>query len=502
MRRLLTLLFWTSLCFGIFITQQAMASDALEEVAALLDEAGQLRAAEFAPETYGDARRAYDDAKQQIASGKSARAVKTTNEARALAQQAILVAQKVSSDFAELVEARDRLQMTGADKVRKDLAKRAEETFDSVIAAMESDNMAKARTDAKLATKALYAAEFVASREQIIDPLSQQIAEARRAYARKYAPVSFDKALAAQNEANKMITENPRARTQARNTAKRGEDHAGRALRIAQMGKKLSSDDSQAEAWVDEQDAMLNTIASGLGIQLNPFTTPEERITSLQQAWEDMKAGYQAQIQDAEGQIRQMAQKLEQTDQQLKITENKLAKYEGDIARYEGELAGREADLEAMADMRRKLQATRDAEAKIKRIAGLFNKETVEILLTTDADVILRMKGLNFRSGSSVIPPEGYSLLDNVLQTIAIFPQRNVRIEGHTDSIGSNLYNQALSERRAKSVEEYLLSRMEGATANMEAVGHGEERPIANNETEDGRKRNRRIDIVLPVPGA
>ena len=493
MRSLRKILLSACLCAGMFSIQTALAADALQEVAALLDEANQLRASEFAPDTYEDARDAYDLAKQQIAGGKSSRAVKTTNKARSLAQQSILIAQKVSNDFAELVEARDRMQLTGADKIRKDLGKRAEEAFSRVVGAMESDNLAKAKSDAKLATKAVYAAELVASREQIIKPLSERVAEARRVSARKYSPRSFDKALDAQRQATGIIKENPRARTKARNIAKLGEDHAMRSQRIAEMGRKFSRDESQVEAWQDQQDSMLAKVGDVLGVQLSPFASPEQRLLSLQQAVDDMKSSHKAQLRDADLQIQQMAQQLE-------LTGGKLAKYEGDIAKYQGELAGREADMAAMAEMRRKLQAKRDAEAKIKRIAGLFDKDKVEILLTPDADVILRMKAMNFRSGSSVIPPDGYSLLDNVMKTVDIFPNRAVRIEGHTDFIGSNLYNQDLSERRAKAVQEYFLSRAELITTKFESVGYGEDRPIANNETEEGRKKNRRIDIVLPVP--
>ena len=482
------------LCAAVFSIHPAFSADALQEVATLLDEGSQLRAQEFAPETYEDARDAYNEAKRQISSGKSSRAVKTTSEARAKAQQAILIAQKVSNDFAELVEARDRMQLTGADKIRKDLGKRAEEAFDRVIEAMEGDNLSKAKSEAKLATKAVYAAELVASREQIIAPLSNRVAEARRVSARKYSPRSFDKALEAQKQATAIITDNPRARIKARNIAKLGEDHAMRSQLIAEKGMKFSRDEDQIEAWHDEQDSMLAKVGEALGVQLNPFTSPEQRLLSLQQAADDMKSSHKAQLQDAEMQIQQLAQQLEQTG-------SKLAKYEGDIAKFQGELAGREADMAAMAEMRLKLQAKRDAEAKIKRIAGLFDKEKVEILLTTDADVILRMKGLNFRSGSSVLPPDGYGLLDNILTVVDIFPNRSVRIEGHTDFIGSNLYNQGLSERRARAVEEYFLSRVESIVPNQfNAVGYGEDRPIANNETEEGRKRNRRIDIVLPAP--
>ena len=87
------------------------------------------------------------------------------------------------------------------------------------------------------------------------------------------------------------------------------------------------------------------------------------------------------------------------------------------------------------------------------------------------------------------------------MKSIEIFPDRDIRVEGHTDFIGNNDYNQELSERRAKAVGEYISQRLpEASGQSLIPVGHGEEKPIANNETAEGRTKNRRIDIVLVAP--
>jgi outer membrane protein OmpA-like peptidoglycan-associated protein len=74
-------------------------------------------------------------------------------------------------------------------------------------------------------------------------------------------------------------------------------------------------------------------------------------------------------------------------------------------------------------------------------------------------------------------------------------------VEGHTDSTGSETVNLALSERRANSVRDYLLANTVLGASQVKAVGYGESRPIANNETAAGRANNRRIDVVI-VPDA
>jgi OOP family OmpA-OmpF porin len=71
-----------------------------------------------------------------------------------------------------------------------------------------------------------------------------------------------------------------------------------------------------------------------------------------------------------------------------------------------------------------------------------------------------------------------------------------IRIEGHTDSIGAEEYNLTLSQRRAQSVVQYLVKHMGVAEEQLIVVGKGENEPVADNDTEAGRQRNRRVQIV------
>jgi outer membrane protein OmpA-like peptidoglycan-associated protein len=115
-------------------------------------------------------------------------------------------------------------------------------------------------------------------------------------------------------------------------------------------------------------------------------------------------------------------------------------------------------------------------------------------------ELILRMpSGITFPVDSSAIQPQFRSTLDGVAQTLVSYNQTYIDVLGHTDSTGSDAYNQALSERRAQSVADYL--SMHGvARARMGIRGFGETQPIASNETEEGRSQNRRVEIkVVPV---
>ena len=123
----------------------------------------------------------------------------------------------------------------------------------------------------------------------------------------------------------------------------------------------------------------------------------------------------------------------------------------------------------------------------------------VEVIRQGD-DLVLRMpSGITFPVDSSAIQPQFRSTLDGVAQTLSTYDQTYVDVLGHTDSTGSDAYNQALSERRAQSVADYLSMRGV-ARARMGIRGYGETQPIASNDTELGRSQNRRVEIkVVPV---
>jgi OOP family OmpA-OmpF porin len=99
-----------------------------------------------------------------------------------------------------------------------------------------------------------------------------------------------------------------------------------------------------------------------------------------------------------------------------------------------------------------------------------------------------------FDFDKSDIKPEAHQLLDEVVAILKKNPEIKGVIEGHTDSMGSEEYNQGLSERRAQAIEKYLEEH--GIDANRYTVkGHGESKPIASNDTEEGRQENRRVEL-------
>ena len=85
-------------------------------------------------------------------------------------------------------------------------------------------------------------------------------------------------------------------------------------------------------------------------------------------------------------------------------------------------------------------------------------------------------------------------MLDEAARILMDHPDLRVSVEGHTDAMGSDAYNQALSERRAQAVKRYLVSAGVDAS-RLETMGYGESQPVASNDTEDGRAMNRRVEL-------
>jgi OmpA-OmpF porin, OOP family len=108
---------------------------------------------------------------------------------------------------------------------------------------------------------------------------------------------------------------------------------------------------------------------------------------------------------------------------------------------------------------------------------------------------IAHLGGANFDFNKATLKPEGKKILDGAVKTMKDNPTMKVTIEGHTDSVGSDSYNQKLSERRAESAKDYLVSG--GISAGrISTVGYGETKPVASNATEEGRAENRRVDLM------
>lgn len=113
----------------------------------------------------------------------------------------------------------------------------------------------------------------------------------------------------------------------------------------------------------------------------------------------------------------------------------------------------------------------------------------------TGCHTILSLTGVNFQLNSSVLGQEAKTALDSVAEMMKVDTGVKLRVEGHTDSSGAESYNQRLSQGRAESVVDYLVANGIDR-ARLSPAGYGEARPVAGNDTPEGRASNRRVDLV------
>lgn len=141
-----------------------------------------------------------------------------------------------------------------------------------------------------------------------------------------------------------------------------------------------------------------------------------------------------------------------------------------------GALIGRHMDKQA-EELRRDLEG-----AEVERVGE-------GIKITFDSGLLFDVDSDNLRS-------ETKNNLTELAETLKKYENTNILIEGHTDNTGSNEYNQALSVKRAKSVEQFLADQgVKGA--RLSTSGYGEAQPIASNDTQAGRQENRRVEVAI-----
>lgn len=125
-----------------------------------------------------------------------------------------------------------------------------------------------------------------------------------------------------------------------------------------------------------------------------------------------------------------------------------------------------------------------------------IEKDTVIIVQPTEVESLVLSGDTNFEFNKSALLPNAYTALEGVVTTMKEHPGYKWEIGGYTDAIGSDSYNTKLSQRRAQSVVDYLISK--GVERNnLTIVGYGEANPVATNDTDEGRSMNRRVEIKI-----
>lgn len=138
-----------------------------------------------------------------------------------------------------------------------------------------------------------------------------------------------------------------------------------------------------------------------------------------------------------------------------------------------------------------------DADDKCPEVAGILANKGCPAVSEADATVMKRaMKGLFFETGSDKIKAESYPILDAVVKVMKVHKEYGLAIEGHTDNTGNADFNKQLSKKRAEAAKKYLIEKgIDGG--RLTAEGFGPDKPIADNNTKEGRALNRRVEFKI-----
>lgn len=209
------------------------------------------------------------------------------------------------------------------------------------------------------------------------------------------------------------------------------------------------------------------------------------------------------QAEQARAQAEQAKAEAERAKQEAVAAAQEAARQKEAAEKAKADAIAQQQALAAETDRARAAAAQSEslrqqAENEKQELRARLLQQLNSILATRDSarGLIANMSDVLFRSGSFELLPGARETLAKVSGIVLAYPGLHLAIEGHTDSIGGDQYNQDLSERRAQSVREYLV--LQGIpSASIEAHGFGKTEPIASNDTAEGRQQNRRVELIL-----
>ncbi len=244
-------------------------------------------------------------------------------------------------------------------------------------------------------------------------------------------------------------------------------DSARQALERAEEAfrKNHKSDETKDYAYIAERSAQLAAVAGLIEQERRERKQLQEKLEKLEKSRANM------------------------TREELEAARAELEKKKDQIAAQQEDLNKTAAELEAERKMR--------VDAEKKLTAAITSLNEIGNIKEEKRGVVITLSGsVLFASGKYELLPIAKEKLNEVATALKDQGYKKIIVEGHTDSRGTEANNESLSLKRANSVRSHLVSQgMEGA--KITAVGLGESRPIASNDTPDGRANNRRVELVV-----
>lgn len=324
------------------------------------------------------------------------------------------------------------------------------------------------------------------------------IQQAETAAADDHAPRTLSEAKEELRLARAVLEADRTRREAAEAHARRAIWLAGRASSISELAKKFEAEDFQLEDMLLWHEAQLEQVNEPLSTPL-PFDKSDRAAVSTLRS--SIRSLLQA-LDEARGTARKNEQEIAELQQKLNET---VVGYEAKLAQL-AEASGQQlAELKTQYESKISAEGRKQTEARLyreraeqrfKRVESLFKPEEASVARTGD-NVRVDVYGFEFPSGTATISSANFGLMDRIVSAVRTFPGSQVRVFGHTDSLGSPERNLRLSIERARAVLQFLVDVGGIEPARIESDGFGESKPVATNETKEGRAKNRRVEILI-----
>jgi len=458
------------------LAQEELRNTFFKEADAAKTAADAVEAEWLAPRSYERGMKEYRDAESALERGRNIDTVrsnaaeaanhfKTAQEAASLARTALAQALKSRQDAAN----------AKAPQLSAELWAQAQRKFSDAIRYLEAGNLKNAKRREIEATSLYRDAELVAIKAQYLSETRQLLSDADRRRVGRYAPLTLGKAKQLLADAERELNENRYDTDLPRNLAMRANYEAKHAIYLSEIVLRVRDKDLTAEQLVLAWEEPMRAVAGAADVIPDMQDGPDRLAAELVAFVENLRNEKQALQQEND----ENAIRVADMEEELRVLDERLG----------GATAERAALIQRI-----------EAQARIKeqfgQIEKMFHNEEARVFRQGNT-IIMRLVGLEFDSGASQLKPSNFDLLAKVEKAIDVFPRSELIIEGHTDSHGSDDLNQKLSQERAESVQQYMINAMRIPSYRLIATGYGETRPVASNETESGRQKNRRIDIVI-----
>ena len=347
----------------------------------------------------------------------------------------------------------------------------AEQSFGKAARTLEKGDLASAREVAARANEEYQLAELNAIKALHLGTARAAIVEASEAQVERYAPRSISRARELLGRAESSLSRDRYDVKEPAELAEQSAYEARHALFIASVGERVKRREATLEDILLEWEAALRPLALAA------------------RAAEDFSAGPGP----VSASVQKELERIPGLEKELEEMNRRAAGLEDEIRDLDEQLRGSNTERTGLI---RRLQAEARVREQFDSVENLFTPAEATVLRDGD-NLILRLVGLRFGSGSAKLGDEAIALLDKVHDAINTFPRSELLVEGHTDTSGSADTNLRLSQQRAEAVAEFLINSRGVQAFRIKSTGYGDSRPVANNSSAEGRAMNRRIDIVI-----